>query len=177
MLSEACFQLGIPMHVFDSFAGLPPSESAYYQAGEFMGSLPEVQRNVSAFGKREAVTFHPGFFADTLPRSDLHPICIWMDVDLESSSRDVMTILGRLPVESCLFSHECCPEYFLPAGIAGARGPDSVMGPILDSFQENGREITGRFIFGNTGAFWDRNRGIPVMAVQELIRIKDLERS
>src|ERR1039458_9102478 len=148
------------MHVFDSFAGLPPSESDYYQAGEFMGSLPEVQRNVSAFGKIEAVTFHPGFFADTLPKSDLQPMCIWMDVDLESSSRDVMTILGRLPVESCLFSHECCPEYFLPTGIAAARGPDSVMGPVLDAFRNNERDITGTFISGNTGAFWDRNRGI-----------------
>ena len=165
------------MHVFDSFAGLPPSESDYYQAGEFMGSMPEVQRNVSAFGKIEAVTFHPGFFADTLPKSDLQPMCIWMDVDLESSSRDVMTILGRLPVESCLFSHECCPEYFLPTGIAAARGPDSVMGPVLDAFRNNERDITGTFIFGNTGAFWDRNRGIPVMPVNELIRIKDLVQS
>jgi hypothetical protein len=99
-----------------------------------------------------------------------------MDVDLESSSRDIMTILGRLPVESCLFSHECCPEYFGPTGIVAARGPDSVVGPILDAFRENGREITGRFISGNTGAFWDRNRGIPVMPVNELIRIKDLGR-
>src|SRR3984893_9789208 len=177
MLSEACFQLGIPVDVFDSFAGLPPSESHYYQTGEFMGSLPEVQRNVSTFGKMEAVTFHPGFFADTLPKSDLQPMCIWMDVDLESSSRDIMTILGRLPVESCLFSHECCPEYFGPTGIVAARGPDSVVGPILDAFRENGREITGRFIFRKTGAFWDRNRGIPVIPVSELIRIKDLGRS
>jgi O-methyltransferase len=177
MLSEACFQLSLPMHVFDSFAGLPPSESEYYRAGEFMGSLLEVQRNVKAFGKIEAVTFHPGFFADTLPESDLQPICIWMDVDLESSSRDVMTILGRLPVESCLFSHECCPEYFLPTGIAPVRGPDSVIGPILDAFRANKRDITGTFISGNTGAFWDRKLGIPVMPVSALIRIKDLVRS
>jgi O-methyltransferase len=176
MLSEACFQLGIPLHVFDSFAGLPPSESDYYRAGEFMGSLGEVQRNVSAFGKIEAVTFHPGFFADTLAKSDLQPMCIWMDVDLESSSRDVMTILGRLPLESCLFSHECCQEYFPPTGIAEVRGPDSVIGPILDAFRKNERQITGTFISGNMGAFWDRNRGIPVMPVNELIRIKDLGR-
>jgi len=139
-----------------------------------MGSLPEVRRNVSSFGKIESVTFHPGFFADTLPKVDLQPLCIWMDVDLESSSRDVMTVLGRLPVESCLFSHECRPEHFLRTGIQAIRGTDSVMGPIVDGFRENGREITGRFLFGNTGAFWDRRYGIPVMPVDELLRIKDL---
>jgi hypothetical protein len=174
MLSEACFQLGIPMDVFDSFMGLPPSDSPYYRAGDFMGSLPEVRRNVSAFGKIENVTFHPGYFADTLPKADLQPLCIWMDVDLESSSRDVMTILGRLPAESCLFSHECSPEYFRPTGIQEIRGTDSVMGPIIDAFRENGRELTGRFLFGNTGAFWDRRYGIPVMPVDELLRIKEL---
>lgn len=174
MLSEACFQLGIPMDVFDSFAGLPPSDSPYYRAGDFMGALPEVRRNVSSFGKIESVTFHPGFFTDTLPKVDLQPLCIWMDVDLESSSRDVMTVLGRLPVESCLFSHECRPEHFLRTGIQAIRGTDSVMGPIVDGFRENGREITGRFLFGNTGAFWDRRYGIPVMPVDELLRIKDL---
>lgn len=174
MLSEACYQLGIPMDVFDSFSGLPPSDSPYYRAGEFMGSLPEVQRNVSAFGKIESVTFHPGFFADSLPKANLLPICIWMDVDLESSSRDVMKIVGSLPVESCLFSHECSPEYFLATGVQAVRGTDSVMGPIVDGFRENGREITGRFLFGNTGAFWDRRYGTPVMPVDELLRIKDL---
>jgi hypothetical protein len=177
MLSEACFQLGIPMDVFDSFAGLPPSDSPYYRTGDFMGSLQEVQRNVSAFGKIESVTFRPGFFADTLPTANLQPICMWMDVDLESSSRDVMKILGRLPVESCLFSHECRPEYFLPSGIRAIRGTDSVIGPIIDSFEENGREITGRFIFGDTGAFWDHRHGTPVMPVDELLRIKDLASS
>jgi len=176
MLSEACFQLAIPMHVFDSFAGLPPSESNYYRAGEFMGSFPEVQRNVSAFGKIQAVTFHKGFFADTLPASTLQPICMWMDVDLESSSRDIMSILDRLPVESCLFSHECYPEYFRPDAIKEARSADSVIGPIVDAFRKNGRQITGTFVSGNMGAFWDRNYGIPVLPVDELLKIKDLGR-
>jgi len=176
MLSEACFQLGIRMHVFDSFAGLPPSESGYYRAGDFKGSLPEVQQNVSAFGKIEAVTFHKGFFADTLPASTLQPLCMWMDVDLESSSRDIMSILDRLPVESCLFSHECYPEYFRADGIKEARSADSVIGPILDAFRKHNRQITGMFVSGNMGAFWDRNRGIPVLPVDELLRIKDLER-
>jgi hypothetical protein len=174
MLSEACFQLGISMDAFDSFAGLPPSESKYYNAGEFMGSLPEVQGNVTAFGKIEAVAFHKGFFADTLPKCALQPLCIWMDVDLESSSRDIMSILDRLPVESCLFSHECYPEYFSPTGIKAKRSADSVMGPILDAFSRNRRQITGAFVWGNMGAFWDRNHGIPVLPVEALLKIKDL---
>lgn len=174
MLSEACFQLGIPMEVFDSFAGLPTSASAYYQAGEFMGSLAEVRRNVSAFGKIEAVTFHAGYFGDTLPQTDITLLCLWMDVDLESSSRDVMSILGKLPIGSCLFSHECNPEYFKEGRVEAPRGTDSVIGPIVDAFTEQGRHITGRFLFGNTGAFWDLRYGTPVLPVRELLRIKDL---
>ncbi len=38
-LSEACFRLGMTMDVFDSFAGLPDSDSRRYRQGEFMGSV------------------------------------------------------------------------------------------------------------------------------------------
>src|SRR5207248_9675707 len=44
-LSHACHELGMQLHVFDSFAGLPPSASAYYQSGDFAGSFDEVSQN------------------------------------------------------------------------------------------------------------------------------------
>ena len=91
ILSDACHQLGIVMHVFDSFSGLPPSDSSYYHEGEFAGSLPEVRCNVVAYGRPQPIVFHEGFFADTLSGfTEPHVMCLWMDVDLESSSADVM---------------------------------------------------------------------------------------
>jgi hypothetical protein len=37
MLSHACRLLGVRMHVFDSFAGLPPFDSIYYKAATSRG--------------------------------------------------------------------------------------------------------------------------------------------
>jgi hypothetical protein len=58
MLSVACSLLGIKMHVYDSFEGLPSSTSSYYEKGEFSGSLEEVQRNIEQFGEIEPIIFH-----------------------------------------------------------------------------------------------------------------------
>ena len=60
MLSLACSLLGIKMHVYNSFEGLPSSASSYYEKGEFSGSLEEVQRNIEQFGEIEPVVFHKG---------------------------------------------------------------------------------------------------------------------
>jgi O-methyltransferase len=89
MLSWACASLGIEMHIFDSFEGLPPSASAFYRAGDFAGSLEEVRHNIELFGAVENVVFHKGYFHDSL-RNCAMPrlISLWMDVDLQNSSRD-----------------------------------------------------------------------------------------
>ncbi|MDE2596929.1 MAG: hypothetical protein KGL44_08635, partial [Sphingomonadales bacterium] len=81
MLSFACSQLGVHMHIFDSFEGLPPAEGSGYQPGEYAGSLEEVQANVTRFGSINAVEFHKGFFSDTF-RTYRPPelMCLWMDV-------------------------------------------------------------------------------------------------
>jgi hypothetical protein len=74
------------MDVFDSFEGLPPSGSTYYRAGEFAASFDEVVRNVTEFGHPDVVTFHPGFFSESVPGWTRRPAaCLWMDVDLEQS--------------------------------------------------------------------------------------------
>jgi O-methyltransferase len=175
ILSDACHQLGITMHVFDSFSGLPPSDSSYYHEGEFAGSLPEVRRNVFAYGRPQPVVFHEGFFSDTL-RGFTEPrlMCVWMDVDLESSSADVMAVLPRLDPRGVLFSHECPPELFANGEIRAERAPEQVVPPILDAFDAAGRAVAGRHVAGHTGAFWDADSGIAPLPTPALLALRDL---
>jgi O-methyltransferase len=174
-LSYACQELDIKMDVFDSFAGLPSSEDTYYQPGDFMGSFEEVSGNVSAFGKIDSICFHKGFFSDSLPHFHVPEIaCIWMDVDLQSSSSDVMTVFPRLSSHSCVFSHECFPENFVDGRVVANPGPHAVIVPILSAFSKAGRQVTGCFISGYTGAFWDPRIGIPALAISPLMRLRDL---
>src|SRR5262249_36769467 len=134
-LSFACNELGIGLSVFDSFQGLPPSASSYYKPGDFAGSLDEVKRNVSEFGKIDAVTFHKGFFAETLLNASVDLLCIWMDVDLASSSRDVMMVLPALQREGCVFTHEATPGNFSNGHLIAARAPEeSPLVPVADAF-------------------------------------------
>ena len=85
---------------------------------EYAGSLDEVRDHVMRFGASEVVEFHKDFFADTF--RDWRPpqlICLWMDVDLEVSARDLMVVADRLSPEATLFSHECTPGIFQNASI------------------------------------------------------------
>src|SRR5262249_25793785 len=148
-LSHACAALGIRMDVFDSFAGLPPSEGSEYDAGDFAGSFEEVRDHLRAFGRLDVVDAHRGFFADTLPGYDETPLCIWMDVDLTSSAADVMQLLPRLPVRSCVFTHECTPGSFVEG--SPVRESSLIMPPIVDAFDAAGREVEGRFLTGDLG--------------------------
>jgi hypothetical protein len=178
ILSDACHQLGVPMHVFDSFSGLPPSDSTYYREGEFAGSLPEVRRNVAAYGRPQPVVFHEGFFADTLGQfTEPTVMCLWMDVDLESSSRDVMAVFPRLDPRGVLFSHECPPELFSATGIHAERTPEQVVPPILDAFARADRRVAGRHVAGHTGAFWDADAGIAPLPTPALLALRDLAMS
>jgi hypothetical protein len=170
MLSYACHSLGIRMHIFDSFEGLPPSDSAYYRAGDFRGDLEEVERNIEHFGVPSSVIYHKGFFAKTIPLSSLsNLISLWMDVDLASSSTDVMSIAPKIDPRGAIFSHECEAKNFVGGTIVAA--PDSVIPPILDHFKTLGTKPTGRFLAGNTGAFWRSDRGIPVLSAAALTKL------
>lgn len=168
MLSYACEWLGLHMHVFDSFAGLPPSASNYYSAGEFKGSLDEVKENVRVFGAPAVVTYHPGFFSDTLPAFDCSPlISLWMDVDLESSARDAMTAFPKVDRRGAVFSHECDAPCFV-GGVHQDPHPNHVIPPIMQAYATADAKIEGRHISGATGAFWRRN-GIAVMSNDMLL--------
>jgi hypothetical protein len=173
-LSYACLLLNTRMHVFDSFEGLPASDSNYHSTGDFAGSFDEVIENVGHFGSAQVVTYHKGFFADTVPKTDLQSIaCLWLDVDLESSARDAMTILPRLNPKGCVFSHECSPEHFDKSGnITSERSPDLVLSPIKEAFTADTRRPMGRYLVGHTGAIWDDARSIPPPA-SAMLRLYD----
>jgi O-methyltransferase len=174
-LSHACARLGLRMDVFDSFEGLPASDSNLYREGEFKGSFHEVTRNVAEFGHLPSVSFHRGFFADSVPHYPEREIaCIWMDVDLEVSARDALRLFPRLAPESCLFSDEIGPDNFSEGRVVGEPpSPDSVLPPIIDAFAADGRSIVGNFVWGHTGVFRDEKRGIPVIETASLLRLKD----
>jgi hypothetical protein len=178
LLSFACRQIGRPMEVFDSFAGLPAVGSTFYRAGDFTGTLEEVKGHVSAFGAIDAVAFHEGFFSESVPRWNRKPVaCIWMDVDLERSADDALRIFDALDVRGALFSHECLPQDFDAGRVVPRRGVDQVIGPILDAFAGSGRRPAGAFVAGQTGAFWDEASGIPVLGSDALERLLALARA
>lgn len=169
MLSFACHQLGIPMHIFDSFEGLPPAERSGYEPGQYAGSVEEVRENVSRFGTVAGAEFHKGFFADTF-RDWVPPplMCLWMDVDLEVSARDLMVVADRLDPRGTVFSHECPAKIFQAGSIVSPTAPDNPIAPMLDRFDRMGRPLTGRYVSGFTGAFWTRDGGIPVVDTEVL---------
>ncbi|WP_375380340.1 class I SAM-dependent methyltransferase [uncultured Sphingomonas sp.] len=169
MLSFACAQLGLRMHIFDSFEGLPPAPGSGYTAGDYAGSLDEVRDHVTRFGAVECVSFHKGFFADTFRRWRPPPLmCLWMDVDLEVSARDLMVIADGLDPRGTIFSHECEAGIFRDGKIVSAPAPDNPIAPMLDRHDELGRPLTGHFIAGYSGAFWPKDVGIPVVHTEVL---------
>jgi hypothetical protein len=172
-LSQCCHELNLRMEIFDSFAGLPPSDSTYYAAGEFCGSLAEVSSHIQEFGKPQVVNYNKGYFCDTVPYFTKGPIlCIWMDVDLTSSAQDVAPLLDRLPRASALFTHE------FPADGAedGRLNPSKseVFPPLYDRFRSLGRTPVARYLHGCTGAIWDAGEGIPVLPFECLMALARL---
>ena len=174
VLSVACSRLGWRLDAFDSFKGLPPSDSPYYQQGDFAGSIDEVRANVEEFGEIDVVDFHEGFFADTVETYAAESVaCVWMDVDLQVSARDAIRILPRLDVRSGVFSDECEPEDFCAGEVVGNPSSDRVAEPVVEAFRANGRGVKGRFIYGHTGWFWDPSTSLPVLSPEPLLRLRD----
>jgi hypothetical protein len=175
VLSTACHLLGRSMEVFDSFEGLPATDSTYYRPGEFAGSLREVSRNVEEFGRPQVVTYRSGFFSHSVPRWAPQPVaCFWMDVDLEQSAIDALAAFPHLDVRGALFTHECQAMCFSGSRPTPRRGPDNVVGPIVDAFQRAGREPVGTYLFDCTGAMWDEAAGVPVLPAAAFERLLDL---
>jgi hypothetical protein len=94
-----------------------------------------------------------------------------MDVDLQSSSADVMAMLPRLSPRSCVFSHECGPDNFSGEEVTSSGGADDVVGPITAAFARRGWCPVGRFLCDHTGVLWNRDTGIPVLSMESTQRL------
>jgi hypothetical protein len=93
--------------VADSFAGLPPGDTAKYpkesttpfhEYAELAVSLENVQRNFARYGLLDGqVKFLKGWFRDTLPGAPIRKLSILrLDGDLYESTMDALTLYPRL---------------------------------------------------------------------------------
>jgi O-methyltransferase len=68
------------LHLFDTFEGLPHGEGAF-EAGEWTGSLKDVQRNLSAYANR--TEYHLGLFPESAKGlEELRFSFVHLDLDL-----------------------------------------------------------------------------------------------
>ncbi|MGH7844651.1 MAG: TylF/MycF/NovP-related O-methyltransferase [Candidatus Binatia bacterium] len=114
---------GRPLFVFDSFEGLPQTDSndardfharrsasikRDWVAGEYAAALERVQENVGKYGEIGPCTFIRGWFNETLQRHLPPRIALaFTDVDLPSSAKDCLIhIWPRLSAGGVFFSHD-----------------------------------------------------------------------
>ena len=85
--------------VFDSFEGIPEhNEDSPFRKGSYCGTLDEVKRNISKFGKLDICELIKGWFDDTMPKFSKPIVAIYLDVDLASSTRTCLKYLYPLLV-------------------------------------------------------------------------------
>jgi len=104
--------------LFDSFSGLPEDagdagghsifgRKVAFAAGDWRGSLAEVQENVVRFGDPASCRYVPGWFEETLPQFREPVAVAFIDVDLASSTRTCLKHLyPLLSPGGWLFSHD-----------------------------------------------------------------------
>lgn len=118
-LSLACQAAGRQLYVCDSFQGLPQPREAdsvharvsgrldRYRQGDYGGTFEEVSANVTRFGAVAVCQFVKGYYCDTLPRLEISPALVFMDVDLIESARDcVRHFWRRIIAGGQFFTHE-----------------------------------------------------------------------
>ncbi len=156
-LSTACAELGVRMHVFDSFQGLPESSSGRYITGEYMGSFDEVLQHVTDFGRPEAVTWHRGFFSESLKGFKSPLMALWMDVDLRESAQDLASVVSAIDVQGCVLSHEISAAAFIgrePNYRLIEAGKYEVLPPIFDAVRARGGVPSGEHLGRSLGAVY-----------------------
>ena len=153
-LSISCRRLGYPLVIADSFAGLPadPNEvgdDRYYQVGDFAGARVEVEQNLRTFGDPIGVELVEGWFSDTLKGWNRPLALLWLDVDLWSSTMDVLgPCLPALDPRGAIFSHEFQPEYIKDFEDRWDEGSGRCIRP---SHAEGGSRLHGRLLEGEPG--------------------------
>lgn len=151
-LSIACRRLGYPLVIADSFTGLPAvphevGEDRYYQVGDFAGARVEVEQNLRTFGDPLGVELVEGWFSDTLKEWDRPLALLWLDVDLWSSTMDVLNpCLPALDPRGAIFSHEFHPESIKDSKIIETK---EVAGAIARVMQEYDPDYRAAFTRGN----------------------------
>lgn len=107
-LSLACAKAGKKLAVFDSFEGLPVNDEIHetntdgapirFDGGDFAGPIDVVKGNVARFGDPSVVSYHKGWFSETMPSLN-EPVCVaYVDVDLVLSTKDCLKYLYPLLV-------------------------------------------------------------------------------
>ena len=151
-LSIACRRLGYPLVIADSFAGLPAAphevgEDRYYHVGDFAGARGEVEQNLRSFGDPVGVELVEGWFSDTLKGWNRPLALLWLDVDLWSSTMDVLNpCLPALDPRGVIFSHEFLREYIKDSKIIETK---VVAGAIARVMQENDPDYWAGFTRSN----------------------------
>ncbi|MGD0088846.1 MAG: TylF/MycF/NovP-related O-methyltransferase [Planctomycetota bacterium] len=89
-MSLVCRITNRKLKIYDSFAGLPEGkpgdrEAKKYKAGEYCGTIEEVQANIRRYGAIECCEFVKGWFDQTLPSLQAPVLLAFIDVDLEAS--------------------------------------------------------------------------------------------
>ena len=92
------FELDANLHAYDSFAGLPEvrghDQGGPFSSGEF-ASPRRIFDMTTARIPTERMTVTEGFFADTLPNAEQHPIAVaFVDCDLYESAVPVLDFLS-----------------------------------------------------------------------------------
>lgn len=109
-LSLVCALAGRRLKVCDSFQGLPGGDTrrhvglhtgvyGHYCAGMFHGTLEEVRETIRRHGVLEVCDFIPGFFTESLAALQGPVAFAFLDVDLESSTRECLRAIWPLLIE------------------------------------------------------------------------------
>ncbi len=115
--SLLCAQLGLDLHVYDSFQGVPVGQSDptdYDFSAEFASSESEVLANLRRHGRAEVCTLHPGWFADTIvadgPPGPVR--LVYIDCDLAGGNRQVLqAVVPALVPDAIVLSQ----DFHIPA--------------------------------------------------------------
>ena len=109
-LSLVCAIVKRRLVVCDLFEGLPDDDApvhfslhnrqyGHYKRGMFTGALDEVKANIKAHGDIDVCSFIKGYFNELLKALRDPIVFAFLDVDLESSTRDALKYIWPLLID------------------------------------------------------------------------------
>lgn len=111
-LSLACQLFRCPLHIYDSFEGVPPMRPDELEGNtNFSGSYasPEdvLRRNLSRYGAASQCYIHKGWFSDTMKSLPYRTKVAFIDCDLARSTSDALSgIVPSLSEDGSVFSQD-----------------------------------------------------------------------